>query len=74
MQNSLEVTPKAPRDVKLMNTVTEMGEDRLNMLQYSDVVVASSVSVVVLQLVDNLLGRQSARGSNQTLDPTHPIV
>lgn len=74
MQNSLEVTPKAPRDVKLMNTVTEMGEDRLNMLQDSDVVVASSVSVVVLQLVDNLLGRQSARGSSQTLDPTHPIV
>lgn len=48
------MTPKTTRDVKLMDTVSEVGEDRLNMLQYPDVVVTSSVSVVILHVVDNL--------------------
>lgn len=48
------MTPKTSRDVKLMNTVSEMGEDRLNMLQDPDVVVTSSISVVILHIVDNL--------------------
>lgn len=37
-----------------MNAVTEMGEDRLNMLQYPDVIISSTVPVVILQLINNL--------------------
>lgn len=55
MTNSLEMTPKASRYVELMNTVSEMCEDCLNVLQNSDVVISSSVPVVILQFVDNLL-------------------
>jgi hypothetical protein len=48
------MSPKSSRNVELMNTMTEMCENRLNMLQDSDVIISSSISVIVLQFVDNL--------------------
>lgn len=54
VSNSLEMSPKTARNIKLMNAVTEMGEDRLNMLQYPDVIISSTVPVVILQLINNL--------------------
>lgn len=48
------MSPKSTRNIKLMNTVTEMSKDSLNVLQYPDVVVSTTISIVVLQFVDNL--------------------
>lgn len=48
------MSPKSARYVELMNTVTEMSKDCLNVLQYSNVIVSSAVAFVVLYVVDHL--------------------
>lgn len=63
---SLEMSPKSARNIKLMNTVAEVCEDRLNVLQYPDVIVPSSVSIIVLQLVDDLKNKCSDELHNQS--------
>jgi hypothetical protein len=52
------MSPKSPWDVELVNTVTEMSENRLNVLQDPDVVVAAAISVLVLDIIDNLQERE----------------
>lgn len=42
------MAPESARYVELMNAVAEMSEDRLNVLQYPDVIISSAVAVVVL--------------------------
>lgn len=42
------MSPKSSRDVELMNAVTEMSEDRLNVFENSDVVISAAVSFIVL--------------------------
>lgn len=53
-KNSLKMSPKSTRNIKLMNTVAEVCEDRLNVFQYSNVIISSAVSIVVLQFVYHL--------------------
>lgn len=48
------MSPKTTWYIKLMNTVTKMSEDCLNMLQDSNVIVFSCVSIIILQSKINL--------------------
>lgn len=48
------MSPKTARNIKLMNTVTEMGENRLNMFQDPNVIISSTISLVILQFINNL--------------------
>lgn len=54
MKFLLEMSPETARYIKLMHTMTKMCENCLNMLQNPDVIIASSVSFIILQLSDNL--------------------
>lgn len=42
------MSPKSTRYIELMNTVTKMSENRLNMLQYSNMIISTTVAFFVL--------------------------
>lgn len=66
--------PESSRDVKLMNTVSEMREDRLNVLEDPNVVVPASVSFVILKLANNLRRLNFNFRSKSKTYQTHSIV
>jgi hypothetical protein len=48
------MSPKSARYIKLMNTVAEMNEDRLNVFENPDVVISTAIALIILQFIDDL--------------------